>query len=115
MAKTIQIRVDDTLKTNIEELFSSLGLDISTAVRMFFSAALREQGMPFEIRRFNNETIKTIKDAEAGRGLYGPFGTVDEMLKSLEMDEEDVAHRYIPNKNRKAMKVAEESDNEYEV
>jgi DNA-damage-inducible protein J len=115
MSKTIQIRVDETLKSNIEELFSSLGLDISTAVRMFFSAALREQGLPFEVHRYNEETIQAIEDAMVGRDLYGPFHTAEEAIESMLMDEEDVAHRYIPPWTPPLKKVAEESDAEYHV
>ena len=42
---TIQIRVDDNIKAAADSLFSSLGLDTSTAVRMFLSAALLNDGM----------------------------------------------------------------------
>ncbi|MDR0876375.1 MAG: type II toxin-antitoxin system RelB/DinJ family antitoxin, partial [Clostridiales Family XIII bacterium] len=35
MATTIQVRVDNDIKAAAEELFTSIGLDISTAVRMF--------------------------------------------------------------------------------
>ena len=51
MAKTIQIRVDDQMKELVDDLFAGLGLDTSTAVRMFFTAALEEYGFPFPIKR----------------------------------------------------------------
>ena len=35
MSKTLQIRVDDIMKKVAEELFTSLGLDTSTAIRIF--------------------------------------------------------------------------------
>lgn len=37
MSKTIQVRVDDFLKQSADELFNSLGLDTSTAIRIFFN------------------------------------------------------------------------------
>ena len=36
---TVQIRVDDALKSRVDELYSTLGLDTTTAVRMFFMAS----------------------------------------------------------------------------
>lgn len=36
---TLQIQIDDTLKNNSDMLFSSLGLDMPTAVRIFLTAA----------------------------------------------------------------------------
>jgi DNA-damage-inducible protein J len=88
MAKTIQVRVDEQLKADVEALFSELGLDVSTAVRMFFMAALREQGLPFEACLLNDETVQAMIDAREGRNLVGPFDTVEEMMASLEADDE---------------------------
>jgi addiction module RelB/DinJ family antitoxin len=51
MSKTLQIRIDDTMKAAIDELFSSLGMDTSTAVRIFFAAALECGGIPFPVQR----------------------------------------------------------------
>jgi len=62
---TIQVRVDDHMKSSVDELFNKLGLDISTAVRMFFSAALEYEGIPFEVRRTPNARLRAaIEEAE---------------------------------------------------
>ena len=45
----IQIRVDRPLKEEVAEIFSSLGLDVSTAVRMFFQRCRLEKGIPFSL------------------------------------------------------------------
>ena len=50
MASTIQIRVDDDLKTKSDALFKDLGTDTTTAIRMFLTQALAVNGFPFEIR-----------------------------------------------------------------
>ena len=36
---TLQVRIDDTLKAQADTLFSSLGLDTSTAIRIFLNAS----------------------------------------------------------------------------
>jgi DNA-damage-inducible protein J len=51
MAKSIQIRIDDETKTAADALFASLGLDLSTAVRMFLAASLQTNGLPFPVKK----------------------------------------------------------------
>ena len=45
----IQIRVDRPLKEEVADIFSSLGMDISTAVRVFFQRCRAEKGIPFPL------------------------------------------------------------------
>lgn len=52
----IQVRMDNELKCQAKEVFDKLGIDLSTAARMFLKAAVREQGLPI------NTSVKgTIK------------------------------------------------------
>ena len=51
MASTIQVRVDDELKANADILFKDLGMDTTTAIRMFLTQAVMNNGFPFEIKR----------------------------------------------------------------
>ena len=39
----LQIRVDDNLKNEVSDLFERLGMDIPTAVRIFFKRAIIER------------------------------------------------------------------------
>jgi DNA-damage-inducible protein J len=82
---TIQLRVDDNLKEKADSLFGSLGLDTSTAIRMFMSVAVEYDGIPFAVkhRRPNAELREAMEDARLRRNLIGPFDTVDDMMKSL--------------------------------
>ena len=45
----LQVRVDDSLKDEAAQVFENLGIDISTAVRMFLKRALMENGIPFRM------------------------------------------------------------------
>ena len=45
----VNIRIDDTLKEEGDRLFSRLGISFSSAVSIFISQAVREQGIPFQI------------------------------------------------------------------
>lgn len=51
MASTIQIRVDDDLKIKSDALFKDLGMDTTTAIRIFLTQAVANDGFPFEIKR----------------------------------------------------------------
>jgi len=79
---TIQIRVDDQIKMAADSLFGSLGLDTSTAVRMFLSAALENDGIPFVVkrRRPNADLLEAIEDTRTRRNLHGPYKTAEEAI-----------------------------------
>ena len=47
---TLQVRIDDTIKKQADTLFSSLGLDTSTAIRIFLNAAIENAGIPFSVQ-----------------------------------------------------------------
>ena len=47
MSSTIQVRVDDELKQKSDMLFRELGTDTTTAVRMFLTQAVANNGFPF--------------------------------------------------------------------
>lgn len=51
MASTIQVRVEDELKTKSDSLFRELGTDTTTAIRMFLTQAVAVNGFPFEIKK----------------------------------------------------------------
>ena len=85
---TIQIRVDDGMKMAADSLFTDLGLDTSTAVRMFIAAALETDGIPFPVKRArdrkpNAELREAMEDVRMGRNLHGPYATADEAVRSM--------------------------------
>jgi DNA-damage-inducible protein J len=47
MENTISIAIDDYTQQSAELLFEDLGLDLSTAIRMFLKQCIREQSLPF--------------------------------------------------------------------
>ncbi len=79
MASTIQVRVDDELKTKSDELFKKLGTDTTTAIRMFLTQALLNNGFPFEIK--------------ISRETTNPFAqlTEEELFARLELSRQHAA------------------------
>jgi DNA-damage-inducible protein J len=64
----LQTRIDTEVKTEAESLFESLGLDITTAIRLFLKQAINQQRIPFEIippkYDFSEETLDAIEEAK---------------------------------------------------
>lgn len=56
MNTTLQIRIDEDLKNQVFALYDSLGIDISTAVRMFLKKSIVVNGIPFDLRNEQNKT-----------------------------------------------------------
>ena len=55
---TINVRVDETVKRNVEVLFDNMGMNISTAVNMFLKQCLMEEALPFQPRVKRNVSLK---------------------------------------------------------
>ena len=64
MASTIQVRVDDDLKTKSDALFKDLGTDTTTAIRIFLTQAIAENGFPFEIKRTKSNPYEALTENE---------------------------------------------------
>ena len=45
----INIRVDSNVKNRAQNVFSALGLDMTSAVNIFLRQAIRKNGIPFEL------------------------------------------------------------------
>ena len=45
----INIRVDSDIKNKAQDLFSDLGLDMTSAINIFLRQAIRKNGIPFEL------------------------------------------------------------------
>ena len=58
------INLDVDLKKSAQELFSDLGMDLTTAVTIFLRQSVREQAIPFSIKRdaFNEETVAAMNE-----------------------------------------------------
>ena len=83
MAKTIQVRVDDQLKESADRLFSSLGLDTSTAIRMFLIASMEEGGIPFPIKHRADRDL-VIREAIARRKAGEQFYSIEECVAEMD-------------------------------
>jgi len=85
----INVRVDSRLKSQAEEIFNELGLNLSSAVTVFLRNAVRNRGIPFEMRLEtpNAITLQAVDDVNNRRGLRGPFDSVEALMEDLNADD----------------------------
>lgn len=46
----LQLRVDENLRQEAAEIYSQLGLDLPTAIRMFLTRSVQVRGIPFSMQ-----------------------------------------------------------------
>ena len=92
MANTnIMMRIDETLKSQLQELMSNFGLDMTTFFTMAAQQAVREQALPFHPDMKNGMygleayklAINNTKYANDGRAVISKN---DEWIKETEWD-----------------------------
>lgn len=82
----INIRIDAEKKAKAQELFSSLGMDMSTAINLFIQQALDFNGIPFIIRKYNAETEAAFAEVEEMKKhpeQYKGYTDIDELFEDL--------------------------------
>ncbi len=60
----IQIRIDPALKLGVQKTLEELGLDVSTAVKMFFKQIIVTKSLPIENRDVNGFRLSKAKILE---------------------------------------------------
>ena len=60
-----QVRIDEELKRQSMELFSQLGIDMSSAMNMFLKQCVMRGGLPFavEIPQYKSEVLEAMEEA----------------------------------------------------
>ena len=89
MEKTsnINIRIDDKLKKEAEKLFNDLGINMSSAINVFLKQSVREQKIPFEIRKEYPNYDTDMAIAETDSTDYNDsktYDSVEELFKELD-------------------------------
>ena len=62
MAQTnLTIQIDEDIKREAETLFNRIGLNMSSAINVFFRQAIRAQTIPFELKPYD-DCIVSVRD-----------------------------------------------------
>ena len=81
----VTLRVDEDLKKKADELFSELGLNLTTAFNIFLRQSIREQQIPFKITKNipNAVTLAAMDTSEKEEDLYGPYDSIEDLMEAL--------------------------------
>ena len=85
MAKTAMIHAPLTpeVKRQAEVILKELGISISAAQEMFYRQIIAHQGIPFDLRLPNSQTIRAMEEARKGKG--GNYATVRDLFTNFEL------------------------------
>ena len=61
-----QVRIDENLKKQATELFSQLGMDMSSAMNIFLRQCVMRGGLPFDVvvPQYKPEVIEAMEEAK---------------------------------------------------
>jgi len=82
MTATISIRTDKGLKEKVGKILTDLGLSHSTAINIYYRRILAQQGIPFEVKIPNKETLQAMADLEKGENT-GKFSSAEDLFEDL--------------------------------
>jgi len=80
---TINVRVDENVKRDVEHLFDSMGMNISTAVNIFFRQCLMEEALPFQPRASYPSLRSALKEAQEQAKASGVSDLTLEDINSI--------------------------------
>jgi len=90
-AVKLQVRMERSLKEEAEEVFAAMGLDTTTAVRIFFTKVARTRSIPFQLTaepEFTPEQeariLEAWEESKDPANLSGPFSSAAELFKHLD-------------------------------
>ena len=93
MANTnVTMRIDETLKAQLQELMSNLGLDMTTFFTMAAKQAVREQALPFKpdmnVGIYNNKAYKmAMENTKYNNEGKAVISSDDEWIEETEWDD----------------------------
>ena len=81
----LHIRLPAKLKREAEKVIDALGLDTSSAIRLFFTQIMLQGTIPFALPRVRPMSAKTRKIVEEAlkEEMIGPFESTEEALQAL--------------------------------
>ena len=85
MSKTsMSIRLDSEVKEQAQQVFSNLGMDMTTAINIFLRQAIQYQGLPFDVRLDESRNLlEVLTDLDQNRNMSQSFESVSELMENL--------------------------------
>lgn len=88
----LQIRVDEELKNQANAVYNEIGIDLSTAIRMFLKKSVLEGGIPFDTK-IDQSTLRAILAVDKMRTTSEKNGnsemSLDEINEEIRLAREE--------------------------
>jgi DNA-damage-inducible protein J len=84
----IEARIDTDLKQSAETIFAQLGISPSEAIRIFYKQVTIHNGLPFDIRIPNAETLAAIDETENHPERLIRHKSAEAMFEAWQADDE---------------------------
>lgn len=92
MNTTLQFRVDKKMKSEASKIFKSMGMDMSTGMKLFLAQVVNTKSIPFPVmsadfwpeekkRELVRDAEETLRDYKSGK-IKG-YDDVDEMFRDI--------------------------------
>ncbi len=85
---TIQIRIDSKTKKAARKTLDELGIDMSSAVKLFLTNVIIRKGIPLDLRTENGFTLlqeeALISETKLAKESSRRYASVDALMKDLE-------------------------------
>ncbi len=63
MSKTLQIRIEEGLRSDADDVLNEIGLDVPSAVRLFLTKVVQTRSIPFELKAAGLRVTELTVDA----------------------------------------------------
>ncbi|HHG7568577.1 TPA: type II toxin-antitoxin system RelB/DinJ family antitoxin [Streptococcus pneumoniae] len=81
---SISIRLDSEVKEQAQQVFSNLGMDMTTAINIFLRQAIQYQGLPFDVRLDENrKLLQVLTDLDQNCNMSQSFESVSDLMEDL--------------------------------
>jgi addiction module antitoxin, relB/dinJ family len=80
----MSIRLDSEVKEQAQQVFNSLGMDMTTAINIFLRQAIQYQGLPFDVRLDESRKLmEVLGDLDQNRNMSQSFVSVSDLMENL--------------------------------
>jgi DNA-damage-inducible protein J len=80
---TARALIDPHIKQEAESILNELGLSVSNAYELFYRQIIAQNGLPFELKIPNRETMAAIENSRKGKGKR--FPCTKDLFEDLEI------------------------------
>jgi len=88
LISVVNVKVDSNEKKQATEIFNDLGLNMSTAINMFLTQVVKQDGIPFEIKNHkpSRKLRRALKEADkiaSGKIKTKSYKNAEEMFNDI--------------------------------